>query len=106
MQQQQAEMMRTMTMLDNVSWGWWFNGQRAMWWPVTSNTPYLVWENWPEMFIPSSSGSITPNSSIWWQVTINMWGVSVSNQADENRLVEKMKQMLIRDTQLYNYWIS
>jgi hypothetical protein len=38
-------------------------------------------------------------------VTVNLWGVTVNNEADENRLVQKIKEMLIRDDQLYNYWV-
>lgn len=88
-------------------WGWWgIDWARANWWPVSANWTYLVGERWPELFVPSSSWSIVPNEKMWWWVTINMWGVQVSNQADENRLVEKMKQMLVRETQLYNYWIT
>jgi hypothetical protein len=35
-----------------------------------------------------------------------MWGVSVSNEADENRLVEKIKKAFIQEAKLYNLWIS
>lgn len=51
-----------------------------------------------------SQGQATQSS---WSnsVTVNLWGVTVNNEADENRLVQKIKEMLIRDTQLYNYWI-
>jgi hypothetical protein len=35
-----------------------------------------------------------------------MWGVTVSNEADENRLVEKIKKALTNEAKLYNIWIS
>lgn len=32
--------------------------------PVSANTPYMVGERGPEMFIPSTAGSITPNNKL------------------------------------------
>ena len=85
---------------DLVSWA------RELGWPVRANQTYLVWERWPELFTPASSGRIN-NQSWWgWWITINMWWVTVNNEADENRLIEKMKKALIRDTQLFNNWIA
>lgn len=83
-----------------VSWA------RALWWTVSANKSYLVWERWPELFTPSTTWKI--NNNPWWssQVIIQMWWVTVNNEADENRLVQKIKETLIRDTQLYNYWVS
>jgi hypothetical protein len=51
--------------------------------------------------------SIATNKSIWWGggITINMWGVTVSNEADENRLVEKIQKTLTRQMQLWKLWI-
>ena len=43
--------------------------------PVTSNQPYLVGENGPEIFMPASNGTIIPNgqsSSVVVQQTINV----------------------------------
>lgn len=79
---------------------------RALWWTVSANKSYLVWERWPEIFTPSTTWKI--NNNPWWssQVVINMWWVTVNNEADENRLVQKIKEAFIRDTQLYNYWVS
>lgn len=37
---------------------------RAIGGPVSANMPYMVGENGPEMFIPSSAGSITPNNKL------------------------------------------
>ena len=38
-----------------------YGGPRASGGPVSSNTPYLVGENGPEMFIPKNGGYVVPN---------------------------------------------
>ena len=54
-------------------WDWlsnlWF---RADWWPVSRNMPYIVWERWPELFVPNNSWKIIPNN----QITNNYVNVS------------------------------
>ena len=40
-----------------------FSG-RASGGPVSANTPYIVGERGPEMFVPNSSGSIVPNNQL------------------------------------------
>jgi carbohydrate-selective porin OprB len=44
--------------------GVWRMSTRAEWWPVSSWTTYLVWEKWPELFSPWTSGYITPNNKL------------------------------------------
>ena len=39
-------------------------GARAMGGPVSANSPYIVGEKGPELFVPGSSGSIVPNGSM------------------------------------------
>jgi len=39
-------------------------------------------------------------------ININMGGVTVNNEADENRLIEKMKDSLIRQLQINKFGIS
>lgn len=39
-------------------------GARAAGGPVSADTPYLVGEQGPELFVPSTSGSIAPNSAL------------------------------------------
>lgn len=41
-----------------------FGGARAMGGPVSANTAYLVGERGPELFMPSTSGAIVPNSEM------------------------------------------
>lgn len=89
---------------------WWpdWRSTRASWWPVYAWQKYLVWENWPEMFVPSQNGTIVPNSKMWWEeinVNINLWGVAIYNQEDETELVDKIKQWLVRELELYKKWI-
>jgi hypothetical protein len=77
------------------------NGWYVQWW-----RSYLVGEQGRELFVPQTSGTIVPNASLGGGININMWGVSVSNEADENRLVEKIKKAFIQEAKLYNLWIS
>lgn len=93
-----------------ISWwwssGWKIAGARAEWWPVKAWKQYLVGERWPEMFVPNSSWNIIPNEKLWWQtgsqtININLGGVVINNEADETRLVEKIKTALTRESQLY-----
>ena len=81
--------------------GWW----KATWWPVTAWTPYLVWEKWPELFVPSHSWNIIPNNQITnndnW-ITINMWNVTIRKDSD----IQELAQAIVRMTKLEkNYWI-
>lgn len=39
-------------------------GARAMGGPVSANSPYIVGEKGPELFVPGSSGSIVPNGAM------------------------------------------
>lgn len=85
----------------------WLDWTAANGWNIRAWQSFLVWERGPEIFTPSQSGSITPNSGIGWWITINMGGVTVTDEADENRLVNKIKQSLTDDMQMYkNFWIS
>lgn len=85
------------------------SGARANWWPVSWWKTYLVWERWPELFTPSRSWNIIPNNQLWWgwtNININMWWVVVKSEADENRLVDKIKRELTRTIQLSKVGIS
>ena len=75
--------------------GWWsVTGQRALGWPVQAWQTYLVWENWPELFTPATSGKINNNvNNNSNAININLWNVTVANGRDEKYLVN-----LIQDT--------
>jgi len=80
-------------------------GARASGGAVTQNRAYLVGENWPELFVPRTSGSVQASGSNQ-SINISLWNVNVYNEADENRLVLKIKQELTRTMQLQRLGIS
>ena len=86
-------------------WDVWVDGARANWWPVYSWNTYLVWEKWPELFVPSSSWNIVPNNEIvnnnW--ITINVSWVSVRNDND----IQSITDEIIRKIKLEkSFWIA
>ena len=81
-----------------------FGGWKAEWWPVNAWTTYLVWEKWPELFVPNKSWTIIPNEEITKNnnVTINMSWITIREDAD----IEKLANEIVRMTKLEkNYWI-
>jgi len=81
--------------------------QRAVWGSVAWWEAYLVWENGPEIFRPLGAGKIIPNWQIWgWSVniSINLWWVVVQKEADENRLVEKIRNVIYQEQRKANLW--
>lgn len=84
-----------------VSWA------RAVGWPVMAGSTYRVNEQGQEFYTPTKSGYITPTGQgSSPSININIWGVTVQNTADENRLVSKIKQELTRTMQLQKLGIS
>lgn len=84
---------------NNVTWLFKANG-----WPVNAWSPYIVWERWPELFVPSSNWNIIPNEEITKNnnVTINMSGITIREDAD----IQKLANEIVRMTKLEkNYWI-
>ena len=78
---------------------------RASWWYVAWWTPYLVWENWPELFVPKNNWTIIPNNEIvnnnW--ITINVSWVSVRNDND----IQTITDEIIRKIKLEKtFWIA
>jgi hypothetical protein len=78
---------------------------RATGWPVYAGQSYLVWENGPELFIPSQNGSITKNEDLnkWQEFTINvnMWWVVVNDNQDTEELAETIANTITRQLELY-----
>lgn len=78
-----------------------FGGARASGGPVTSNKAYLVGEQGPEIFVPSSSGSIIPNQSIGsssTNTTINinvglMTGSAIERREAAAKMFEDLKDI-------------
>lgn len=70
---------------------------RATGGPVTGGTPYIVGERGPELFVPSSSGTIVPNGALSGSPSIKLFEgatINVTNSADEDRLVRKVASEL------------
>ena len=88
--------------VDKVSWFFWW--WKANWWSVSAWTTYLVWERWPELFVPKSSWTIVPNETITNNngISINMWNVQIRNDSD----IQALASEIVRMTKLEkNYWI-
>jgi hypothetical protein len=66
-----------------------FGGGRAIGGPVSAGTSYLVGEKGPEMFVPSTSGTIIPNGG--GGLVINITG----NTLLDNRAAEKIGDMIV-----------
>jgi len=78
-----------------------FEEEQAAGGPVSGNTPYLVGEVGPEIFVPSGSGTIIPNNRLGGggaSIVINYSSaLSLSNQTEaETVLVPLIKQALAR----------
>lgn len=75
--------------LSNLFW-------KAWWWTVYAWTPYIVWENWPELFVPSQRWSITPNNQItnnnWIEINMN-WFV-VRSEQDANTIAKEVIRLI------------
>lgn len=103
-------LMNRLNKIKSVSWSQVdsvISGARAKWWPVWAWKTYMVWEQGPELFTPSSSWSITSNDKLWGaNININLWGVVINNESDENSLISKIEESLTRTLQLNKMGIS
>ena len=89
------------------SWDW----SRASWWPVYAWNSYLVWEAWPELFVPSTNWKIVNNSDLSnasspISINIDMWWIVLNNWLDEEELLDRMESRLTRSLQLYKKGIT
>jgi hypothetical protein len=71
-------------------------GFRANGGPVTSGLPFIVGERGPEIFIPNTSGSITPNNQITngnsvFNITVNA-GIGTSGAQVGREIVDAIKK--------------
>ena len=78
---------------------------RAWWWDVYWWQSYIVWEKWPELFVPKQSWTITPTNQItnnnWIELNIN-WAI-VRNDNDIKAIADE----IIRQVKLEkNFWIA
>jgi hypothetical protein len=63
-------------------------GKRANGGPVSSGSSYLVGERGPELFTPSSSGSISPNGSSGQIVFSPVYNITVSDKYEFERMIK------------------
>jgi len=68
-----------------------FGGGKAMGGPVNAGTTYLVGEQGPELFTPSTSGNIVPNNKLGGGQTIN---INVSGAIDPISTARQIAQIL------------
>lgn len=96
-------MEKAWNLANSVAWAFW----RAYWWNVSNWKPYFVWERWRELFIPETNWKIIPNNQLWW----NNFSISISwnyiwNEADEERLAQKVIEKLNYQLQMSHFGIS
>lgn len=81
---------------------------RAAGGPIEAGKPYMVGEVGPEMIVPAQSGYVIPNSAIHTSPSgggnfeahvLEGATIHIHNEADENRLVQKLSQGLARTMQ-------
>jgi hypothetical protein len=80
------------------------DGARAEWGPVTAWSTYLVWEKWPELFVPKTSGEIVPNNQITNNndININMSWITVRSDSDIQSLADEIARRIKLEK---NFWI-
>ena len=76
-----------------------FGGGRAQGGSVTGGTPYLVGERGAELFVPQSSGSIVPNSSLGGGTTINLTvNVAIDSEGAARQIIALLNNSYYRGT--------
>lgn len=78
---------------------------RAWWWDVYSWQSYIVWEKWPELFVPNQKWSIVPTNQITnnnW-IEINISWISVRNDNDIQMIADEITRRIKLEK---NFWIA
>lgn len=68
-----------------------WDNARANWWPVSAWSPYIVWEKWPELFVPQNSWKIIPNNQMTNNININ---ANVSNDIELDALANALAKKI------------
>lgn len=64
-------------------------GGRANGGPVMANTPYIVGERGPELFVPSQSGNVVPNNQLQARETVVNYNINaIDTRSFQERLAE------------------
>ena len=78
---------------------------RAWWWDVYSWQSYIVWEKWPELFVPNQKWSVVPTNQItnnnWIEININ--GAVVRNDNDIQAIADEITRRIKLEK---NFWIA
>lgn len=78
---------------------------KAWWWDVYAWNSYIVWEKWPELFVPNQKWSIVPTNQItnnnWIEININ-WAV-VRNDNDIQAIADEITRRIKLEK---NFWIA
>ncbi len=69
-----------------------FGGARALGGPVSSNTPYMVGERGPELFVPNGSGSIVPNNKLGGGGVTVVQNINIDSRTDRSSIMAAMNQ--------------
>lgn len=77
---------------------------KAYGWFVFAWQPYMVGEQWRELFIPENNGKIIPNNKLQWEVNINFWSVVISNWMDLDNFVDLIKKTIYQEQRKSNLW--
>jgi len=78
---------------------------KAWWWDVYSWQSYIVWEKWPELFVPNQKWSIVPTNQITnnnW-IEINISWISVRNDNDIQMIADEITRRIKLEK---NFWIA
>jgi hypothetical protein len=67
-------------------------GARALGGPVSSNTPYMVGERGPELFVPNGAGSIVPNNKLGGGGVTVVQNISIDSRSDRASIMAAMNQ--------------
>lgn len=67
-------------------------GARALGGPVSGNTPYMVGERGPELFVPNGSGSIVPNNKLGGGGVTVVQNINIDSRSDRASIMAAMNQ--------------
>jgi len=107
-----AQSLRDVINLRREAWFQWtpapVTWASAVWGAVSSWSAYMIWERWPEIFVPNSAWRVVPNKDIWWSgwVVINFGGVTITSDIDLDEFENRIKTAVARATELSKLWIS
>jgi len=67
-------------------------GARALGGPVSSNTPYMVGERGPELFVPNGAGNIVPNNKLGGGGVTVVQNINIDSRSDRSSIMAAMNQ--------------